>query len=78
MPYLQVEALQSTMAQHQALREIAGPSKDAAMVAAYRGFLHLLAAEEERATTHRMVSTNCANLQSWPAHMPAGHFVRTA
>ena len=47
---MQVEALQKTLAQHQELQRATGPARDTAMLAAYRGFLQLVMAEEEAAT----------------------------
>ncbi|KAF5829205.1 hypothetical protein DUNSADRAFT_16409 [Dunaliella salina] len=48
------QALTDALAQHQALRDAAAPSRDAAFMAAYKSFLHLVAAEEEKAAAHPM------------------------
>eukprot|EP00983_Pelagomonas_calceolata_P004922 161493-Pelagomonas_calceolata.AAC.2 len=55
-PLLQANALTAALAQHQALREAAAPSRDAAFMAAYKSFLQLVAAEEERAAAHPMTA----------------------
>lgn len=54
--HAQADALAATLEQYKDMQQAAGPARDAAMLAAYKGFLQLVTAEEAAAGAHPMVS----------------------